>query len=58
MAFLKQFGHYHYLPAAMLTLFVISLFEAYWPKLISAVSPQAIQAPKRLDRAPGSLPRL
>ena len=58
MAFLKQFGHYHYLPAAILTLFVISLFESYWPKLISAVSPQAIQAPKRLDRAPGSLPRL
>lgn len=58
MAFLKQFGHYHYFPAAMLTLFVIALFEAYWPRLISAVSPQAIQAPKRLDRAPGSLPRL
>ena len=58
MAFLKQFGHYHYFPAAMMTLFVISLFEAYWPQLISAVSPPAIQAPPRSDRAPGSLPRL
>ena len=58
MAFLKQFGHYHYFPAAMLTLFVISLFESYWPRLISSVSPQAIQAPKRLDRAPGSLPKI
>ena len=58
MAFLKQFGHYHYFPTAMLTLFVICLFEAYWPRLVSAMSPQAIQAPKRLDRAPGSLPRL
>lgn len=58
MAFLKQFGHYHYFPAALLTLFVIALFEAYWPKMISAVSPQAIQAPPRSDRAPGSLPRL
>ena len=58
MAFLKQFGHYHYFPTAMLTLFVISIFQAYWPRLVSAISPQAIQAPKRLDRAPGSLPRL
>lgn len=58
MAFLKQFGHYHYLPAAMMTLFVISLLEVYWPALVSAVSPQAIQAPRRSDRAPGSLPHL
>lgn len=57
MAFLKQFGHYHYLPAAMLTLYVISLFEAYWPALVRAVSPPALQAPARMDRAPGSLPQ-
>ncbi len=58
MAFLKQFGHYHYLPAAMMTLFVICLFESYWPRLIGAVSPGAIQAPKRETRAPGSLPKV
>ena len=58
MAFLKQFGHYHYFPEAVLTLFVIALFEAYWPRLVAAISPQAIQAPKRVERAPGSLPRL
>jgi hypothetical protein len=58
MAFLKQFGHYHYLPAAMLTLFVITLFEAYWPLLVGAISPSAIQAPRRAERAPGSLPKL
>jgi hypothetical protein len=57
MAFLKQFGHYHYFPAAMLTLFVITLFEAYWPRLVGAVSPMAIQAPKREARAAGSLPK-
>lgn len=57
MAFLKQFGHYHFFPAAMMTLFVISLFEAYWPKLVRAVSPSALQAPKRVERAPGSLPK-
>ena len=58
MAFLKQFGHYHYFPEALLTLFVITLFEAYWPRLVAAISPQAIQAPRRIERAPGSLPRL
>ncbi|MEI8283218.1 MAG: hypothetical protein WCG75_12495, partial [Armatimonadota bacterium] len=58
MAFLKQFGHYHYLPAAMMTLFLICLFENYWPRFIGAVSPGAIQAPKRETRAPGSLPRV
>ena len=58
MAFLKQFGHYHYFPATMVTLFVICLFEAYWPELVKAISPTAIQGPIRLERAPGSLPKL
>jgi hypothetical protein len=58
MAFLNQFGHYHFWPAMLLTLFVIGLFESYWKMLIIAMSPQAFQAPQRLDRAPGSLPRL
>ncbi|MBI1333184.1 MAG: hypothetical protein GC165_09920 [Armatimonadetes bacterium] len=58
MVFLKQFGHYHYFPATLMVLFVITLFEAYWPELVTAVSPRAIQAPPRSDRAPGSLPRL
>jgi uncharacterized membrane protein len=58
MAFLKQFGHYHYWPAMMMTLFVIVFWESYWKLLVTAVSPQAFQAPQRPDRAPGSLPRL
>jgi hypothetical protein len=58
MAFLKQFGHYHYFPAAMFALFVICLFEAYWQEMVKAISPSSIQAPKRTERAPGSLPRI
>ena len=58
MAFLKQFGHYHYLPAAMMSLFVLTLLEVYWPMLMGAIGPTALQAPARAERAPGSLPRV
>lgn len=58
MAFLKQFGHYHYFPAGFMVLFFITTLELLWPKIVSAVSPQAFQAPPRSHRAPGSLPRL
>jgi hypothetical protein len=58
MSFLKQFGHYHYFPAGFMVLYFLVSIENLWPKIVSAVSPQAFQAPPRSHRAPGSLPRL
>ncbi|MEQ1823878.1 MAG: hypothetical protein ABL949_15325 [Fimbriimonadaceae bacterium] len=60
MAFLKPFGslnHYHYFSLALRTLFVAALLQITGEWLICALSPQALQAPKRLAPAPGSLPR-
>ncbi|MEQ1935083.1 MAG: hypothetical protein ABL962_14585, partial [Fimbriimonadaceae bacterium] len=60
MAFLKPFdslNHYHYLAMAMRALFVAGLLVVTGEWLISGLSPRAIQAPKRLAPAPGSLPR-
>ena len=58
MAFLHQFGHYHYWPGAFMALLAVVVLEKYWQALVIAVSPQALQAPPRPNRAPGSLPRL
>ena len=58
MAFLHQFGHYHYLPMALRTIGVVALAEGFVRLLASAVSLPTIQAPQRSDRAPGSLPHL
>ncbi|MEI7577087.1 MAG: hypothetical protein WCK51_09345 [Armatimonadota bacterium] len=58
MAFLHQFGHYHYWPGAFMALFAVLACEQFWKVLVTAVSPQALQAPPRSSRAPGSLPHL
>ncbi len=58
MAFLHQFGHYHYWPGAFMALFAVLAFEQFWKVFLTAVSPRALQAPPRSSRAPGSLPRL
>ncbi len=56
MAFVKEFDHYHYWPMAMRSIFVVTLAGIAGQRLISAASPQALQAPQRLSPAPGSLP--
>lgn len=58
MAFLHQFGHYHYWPGAFMAVFAVLACEQFWRSLVSAVSPRALQAPPRSGRAPGSLPHL
>jgi hypothetical protein len=58
MAFLHQFGHYHYWPSTFLALFGVLACEQFLKALVIAVSPRALQAPPRSSRAPGSLPRL
>lgn len=57
MAWLKQFGHYHYWPLALKSLFVATLGWLAWDLAVTAWSPQTRQAPPRRDPAPGSLPR-
>lgn len=57
MAWLKQFGHYHYWPEAFKALFVASLAWLAWDLALTGWSPQTRQAPPRRDPAPGSLPR-
>lgn len=47
VAFLKYFGHYHYLPHAFQALFVVLLIQGVLRISISAISPPAIQAPAR-----------
>jgi hypothetical protein len=58
MAFLKQFGHYHFFPMALKTIYIISALEALGAAWIIAASPRVLQAPQRSHRAPGSLPHL
>ncbi len=55
MAWLKPFDHYHYWPMAIRTLFVVTLGAAAIEAALTAVSPPAVQAPQRLNPAPGSL---
>ncbi len=58
MAWVKQFPHYSYWPLAMRSLFTVTLLLVAGELTVSAWSPPSRQAPKRLDPAPGSLPRL
>jgi hypothetical protein len=55
MAWLKPFQHYYYLTTAFRAIFVVGLLSVSFELLASAVSPPTLQAPKRLDPAPGSL---
>lgn len=57
MAWLQQFGHYNYWPAAYRAAFAVLLAKVALDGFVSAVSPRAIQAPLRQRPAPGSLPR-
>ena len=57
MAFLKPFSHYHYWAMSLRAIFVVLLSGAIWQMIVSAVSPQVVQAPQRLSPAPGSLHR-
>jgi len=55
MAFLKPFAHYHYFPMSLRAIFVALLVGVVWKMIVSAVSPQGLQAPERRSPAPGSL---
>ncbi|MEZ0327370.1 MAG: hypothetical protein ACAH95_15845 [Fimbriimonas sp.] len=57
MAWLNRFEHYHYLPMAFRSLFVVAMGWVAWDLTVIALSPRARQAPQRLSPAPGSLPR-
>lgn len=57
MAWLHQFGHYHYWPNAMRALYLILLTIGVGQLVATAIAPRGIQAPPRRDPAPGSLPR-
>lgn len=56
MAWLKQFGHYHYWPLALRTIFILGVGKLAWDLGSIAVCPPTRQAPPRLSPAPGSLP--
>lgn len=58
MAFLKQFGHYHFLPSAFMAFASVLMLSNVLKVAFTEALPQAIQAPQRSDRAPGSLPHL
>jgi hypothetical protein len=57
MAWLKPFGHYHYLPSALRAPFVVLMFVAVFRLVASAVSLPELRAPERRGPAPGSLLR-
>ncbi len=56
MAFLQQFGHYHYLPSVFRSVFGLLMFQLGFSLLASAISLPEMQAPKRSCPAKGSLP--
>ena len=58
MAFLKHFEHYHYLPMALRTGFVLSATIGLAGAFRRAASPREVPAPPRSRPAPGSLPHL
>ena len=58
MAFLKHFEHYHYLPMALRTGFVLSAASGLLTAAKRAMSPRPLRAPPRSSPAPGSLPHL
>lgn len=55
MAFLKHFDHYWYWPSAMWCGYIACLVLVIGRNLLTALSPQSVQAPPRSDPAPGSL---
>lgn len=55
MAWFKDFDHYHYWPMAIRTIFVAGLSWVALDLAVTAVSPQAQQAPERKSPAAGSL---
>lgn len=55
MAWLKHFEHYHFWPMAMRAAMVAAMIPIAIEAVKSALSPRAVQAPLRLDPAPGSL---
>lgn len=57
MAWVKPFSWYHFWPMAMRSIFTVTVCWTGFELLLTAVTPQALQAPPRLDPAPGSLPR-
>ncbi len=57
MAWVKPFSWYNYWPMAMRSLFTVTICWTGFELLFNAAKPQALQAPPRLDPAPGSLPR-
>lgn len=57
MAWLKPFEHYHLLPMVFRAGFLAWLIGVVGGWVASAISPRPIQAPRRSDPAPGSLPR-
>jgi hypothetical protein len=56
MAWVKPFGHYAFWPLALRSLFVVTLAWIAGELAINAARRPALQAPARLDPAPGSLP--
>lgn len=58
MAFVKHFAHYHYLPMALRTGFVLSAAIGLAGAFRRAASPREAPAPPRSRPAPGSLPHL
>ncbi|MCA0361562.1 MAG: hypothetical protein LCH41_10985 [Armatimonadetes bacterium] len=56
MAWLKYFGHYVYWPSAMWALFVVVVGIVVMRQVGRAFAPAPIQAPGRVNPAPGSLP--
>jgi hypothetical protein len=56
MAWLKYFGHYVYWPSAMWALFVVVMGIVVMRQVGRAFAPASIQAPGRVNPAPGSLP--
>lgn len=57
MAWVKAFGHYHYLPSAFRAAFVVVLGAVVARLVVSAASLPELQAPARRGPAPGSLLR-
>jgi hypothetical protein len=57
MAWLVRFDHYHYLPLAFRSFFVVAVAWVFFDSAANAVSPPSLQAPPRSAPAPGSLPR-
>ncbi len=56
MAWMKQFGHYHFWPVALRSIFLVAVGKIAWDLLSIAACPPARQAPPRPSPAPGSLP--